>query len=202
MDKKEYLNEEWYQKVKGKVKKVALGIFLIGLIIGLIMIIFGITSLLKSDNKSGGQESKVKTEEIAGLKDELAELKALQNEEFETNGFSAKYYKYDNKIESKENEINNLEYSFPSLIKKGFGGILIIIGGNIIFWATIISVSVYFIAIRREVAAFKMQQVMPLAQEGIEKMAPTVGSAAGTIAHDIASGIKSGITENNNTEEK
>ena len=34
---------------------------------------------------------------------------------------------------------------------------------------------------------------MPLAKEGIEKMAPTVGSAAGEIAKGITSGIKSGL---------
>ena len=44
--------------------------------------------------------------------------------------------------------------------------------------------------------AFGMQQTMPLAQEGIEKMAPTVGNAAGTIAKDVAAGIKEGINSN------
>lgn len=34
---------------------------------------------------------------------------------------------------------------------------------------------------------------MPLAKEGIEKMAPTVGNAAGKIAKGITSSIKSGL---------
>ncbi len=34
---------------------------------------------------------------------------------------------------------------------------------------------------------------MPLAKEGIEKMAPTVGNAAGEITKGITSGIKSGL---------
>lgn len=34
---------------------------------------------------------------------------------------------------------------------------------------------------------------MPLAKEGIEKMALTVGNAAGEIAKGITSGIKSGL---------
>ena len=34
---------------------------------------------------------------------------------------------------------------------------------------------------------------MPLAKEGIEKMAPTVGNASGEIAQGITSGIKSGL---------
>lgn len=38
-----------------------------------------------------------------------------------------------------------------------------------------------------------MQQTMSLAKEGIEKMAPTVGNAAGEIAKGITNGIKSGL---------
>ena len=34
---------------------------------------------------------------------------------------------------------------------------------------------------------------MPLAKEGIEKMAPTVGNASWEIAKGITSGIKSGL---------
>ena len=41
--------------------------------------------------------------------------------------------------------------------------------------------------------AYTTQQVMPVAQEGIEKMAPTIGSAA----KEIAKGIKQGINEAN-----
>ena len=45
-------------------------------------------------------------------------------------------------------------------------------------------------AFRREITGFSAQQVMPVAQEGIEKMAPTVGKAAGTIAKEIKEGLK------------
>ena len=38
---------------------------------------------------------------------------------------------------------------------------------------------------KREIAAFKAQQNMPVAQEGIEKMAPTIG----VIAKDVVKGI-------------
>ena len=36
---------------------------------------------------------------------------------------------------------------------------------------------------------------MSLAQEGIEKMAPTIGGSAGTIGKEIAKGIKEGLKE-------
>ena len=53
----------------------------------------------------------------------------------------------------------------------------------------------YVIAKRREIRAFTIQQTMPVTQEVIGKMAPTIGNAAGTIGKDIAQGITSGIKE-------
>lgn len=52
-----------------------------------------------------------------------------------------------------------------------------------------------FVAHRREIKAYSIQQTMPLEQERIEKMAPTTGKAAGGIAEGIAKGIKQGINE-------
>ena len=53
----------------------------------------------------------------------------------------------------------------------------------------------FLIGNRREITAYTTQQVMPVAQEGIEKMAPTIGSAVGTIGKELAKGIKEGINE-------
>ena len=81
---------------------------------------------------------------------------------------------------------------------------LIMIG----FFVTIASLMAKFMLFsvthRREIAAYTAQQVMPLAQEGIEKMAPTVGKAGkeiakemapvyGDIAKEISKGIKEGL---------
>ena len=49
----------------------------------------------------------------------------------------------------------------------------------------------FFIAFRREMTAFSAQQVMPVAKEGINEMAPTIGNVAG----EIAKGIKNGLNE-------
>lgn len=43
----------------------------------------------------------------------------------------------------------------------------------------------------REISAFTAQQQMPVAKEGIEKMAPSVGVAA----KEIAKGVKEGLKE-------
>ncbi len=43
---------------------------------------------------------------------------------------------------------------------------------------------------RREINAFYAQQQMPIAKEGIEKMAPTAGVAAKEVAKGIKEGLK------------
>ena len=80
-----------------------------------------------------------------------------------------------------------------------------------------ISLMLFTTAKRRSLMAFSAQQVMPVAQEGIEKMAPTIGKAGasiakemvpvykdmvkemspmyGDIAKEISKGIKEGINE-------
>lgn len=42
----------------------------------------------------------------------------------------------------------------------------------------------------REISAYMAQQQMPITQENIEKMAPSVGKAAGTVSKEIVKGIK------------
>ena len=81
-----------------------------------------------------------------------------------------------------------------------------IIGGMIIFMFGMIALSIYLFAKRREILAFQAQQIMPVAQEGIEKVAPTIGKAGasiakemapayGSVAKEIAKGIKEGIKD-------
>ena len=49
----------------------------------------------------------------------------------------------------------------------------------------------FLIGNRREITAYTTQQVMPVAKEGIEEMAPTIGNAVG----EIAKGIKKGLND-------
>ena len=59
-----------------------------------------------------------------------------------------------------------------------FGFMMIGIGGILLYYAY-----------RREITAFTVQQTMPIAQEGIEKMTPTISDAAGIISKSISKGI-------------
>lgn len=67
-------------------------------------------------------------------------------------------------------------------------------GAFFVISSCMIAGSTYFIAKKREVVAFTTQQVMPIAQEGIEKITPTVGNAASTIAKNVQDSLK----DNNN----
>ena len=81
----------------------------------------------------------------------------------------------------------------PSGILSGFGGFAL--GGLMIppglFLTTVGLMLRFLIGNRREIAAYSVQQTMPIAKEGIEEMAPTIGNAAG----EIAKGIKKGLED-------
>jgi hypothetical protein len=72
-----------------------------------------------------------------------------------------------------------------------------------------ISMVIFSASKRREILSYGIQSVMPVAQEGIEKMAPTVGKAGKTVAKEmapmygeIAKEISKGIKEGLKDEEK
>ena len=67
-------------------------------------------------------------------------------------------------------------------------GFVLIVAGSIVM----------FIAHRREITAYTTQQVMPIAQQGIEKITPTVANAASSIAKGISQGIQEGKKNSEN----
>lgn len=118
--------------------------------------------------------------------------------EAKNNTYTSKYCSLKNQVAKKDAEIAGLDSEFSDLNKEfnSFDSIpFYMIGGFIIVASGMISFAIYMFAKRREIMAFTAQQVMPVAQEGIEKMAPTVGNAMGTIGKGIAKGIKEGINE-------
>lgn len=154
MNKKEYLNEEEYQKNSKKLKNTGK----ILLIIGIITLVLGMILLFSGFNGFGKTAT-------SGM------------------GF------FDTNIEDMASN------AFGSMGLFALGGFLNTIG----FAITAAGGITMFIAHRREITAFTMQQTMPLAQEGIEKMTPTISNAVGDIAQSITKGIKEGLS---NDEEK
>lgn len=193
-NKKEYLNEERYQKNKKKITIVAVLVLIIGLLVGGGLIFTGLKK---------NQESKLNPEQITSVQTEiddyqiqLSSLRAQKSQEFMANQFSEKYYNLENQITKLEEKIDELQDSLNP--DNSYLTVYYMFGGFIVIATLMISGSIYATAKRREINAFYTQQQIPVAQEGIEKMAPSVGGAV----KEIAKGIKEGINEADNKEEK
>lgn len=193
MSERKYLNEEIYQKSAKKIKLIALFILIIGLLIGGSLIYRGVAKpqsknveKLRSTLEDKRRElvnNGVIYKEMAKYTDgEVYDLyiitKALDP--------SFSYCSFD---EFKNNSITK-EYCVAKNSISDFSTSGQIMVGVFICIATcMISFSIYMVAKGRNVLAFKAQQIMPVAKESIEEMAPTVGNAAG----EIVKGIKKGL---------
>ena len=212
-EKKEYLTEKNYNKGKKIIMLIALLVLVVGLTIGGFLIYKGINEKQKIDNTTNEQAEKDKQrlKEIETEKEELN--KKISDKKYEcdsikmeTDSWFEKSNKCDNEVlsleeqvdelESEEFDLENTDYEFDKKFNSVGSTRYFMFGVFIIIATLITSLSIFMFAKRREIMAFGMQQTMPLAQEGIEKMVPTVGNAAGTIAKDVAAGIKEGINSN------
>ena len=212
-EKKEYLTEKNYNKGKKIIMLIAFLVLVVGLTIGGFLIYKGINEKQKIDNTTNEQAEKDKQrlKEIETEKEELN--KKISDKKYEcdsinmgTDSWFEKSNKCDNEVlsleeqvdelESEEFDLENTDYEFDKKFNSVGSTRYFMFGVFIIIATLITSLSIFMFAKRREIMAFGMQQTMPLAQEGIEKMAPTVGNAAGTIAKDVAAGIKEGINSN------
>ena len=230
MEKKELLNEENYEKTKKKITAISLIVLIIALLIGSTLIALGIikTNTSKKDAEKVNQErynaSEQRLKEIASEKESLNLQYDAKNQECDSLDMSAKdwYSKVNqcrrdasaisSKITNLESEEFKLNNNYDKVEAKNyiplsvFGGVIIFIGG-------MISLSIYLIAKKRDISAFAIQQSMPLAQEVIGKMAPTIGDAGKTVidkvgpsmgsaAGSIAKGIKDGLKDEDKSDEK
>lgn len=186
MDKKQYLNEENYQKNKKKIKTAGILVLIIGLLIGGGLITTGLVKYNEAQLNSE-EISSIQTE-IDGYNTQLASLKSQQNQEFRSNGLSENYYILDSQIDKIEDKIDILEESLEA--DTSYLVVFYMFGGFIIVGTLMISGVIFTTANRREINAFYVQQQMPIVKEGIEKMAPTAGVAAKEITKGIKEGLK------------
>ena len=247
MEKKEFLNEERYQKNKKRLTTVSLCVLIIGLLIGGGLIATGVikTNQVKKENerivekieqkydsKTSAQVQRELTSEITSLQQkadalekEIATLEAERTKIFmgrENGGFSDSYYAKNNEIKEKRKELSTVENNIRaykselSNIKSGAYEskkkseinentkavdqyiLLYALGGMIILMSCSISGGIYMVSKRREIMAFQAQQVMPVAQEGMEKMAPSVAKVGKAMAEEIAKGVKEGMKDDDN----
>lgn len=237
MEKKELLNEERYQNTKTKISKIALIIVGVGVLIGLSLIGTGIYKNAKinerySEKNIAKVEKQIEDEKavLVARQKELAdkgvtydrsadytdgdayEYKIIYNvldpsydrcsfDEYSENKVTKKYCALQKELDEISSDFNKSFDSHDSIPFFIFGVFVIIV-------SCMIGGFVFTISKRREMLAFSMQQVMPVAQEGLEKMEPTiseVGSrmmkkmapAYGDMAKEISKGIKEGLQEAN-----
>lgn len=129
--------------------------------------------------------------------------------EAKNNSYTSNYCSLKNQISKKKMEIASVDSQFSDF-KKDFDSYdsvpFYMFGAFVIIATCMIAGSIYMVTKRREIMAFSAQQVMPVAQEGIEKMAPTIGKAGasmikeispaiGDVAKEISKSIKEGVNE-------
>ena len=201
--KQEYLNEEKYARVSKTL-------FLIGIIMILLGIVITILKVIPTNNDGNNEklqqqlnklEPSLKTrynqlknngfEESMDYKDkegyEMFLIDTALDPTYDTCESSTRYSDNDTtreycKVKAK---LYNLNSDKPTLITP-------------IIMPILAGIMLIVTAKRREIIAFQTQQVMPVAQEGMEKMAPTMGN----VAKEISKGIKEGLKEDSENEEK
>ncbi len=211
--KEEFLNEARYQKNEKNLTRVAIILLVVGLVGGLALIVTGGIIAV-----SGGKKSEY-SKEIKSEKKKLEERYQELVDKGVTYDFFTEYTdgeKYELKIihevldpsvnscvftEYKNSEytsnycdlINKQNMKYNTGMAKSFlgGTVLTLIGIALITTLPMIGGILLLIAKRRHITAFTTQQVLPVAQEGIVKMAPT----AGVVAREISKGIVEGKNE-------
>lgn len=194
MAENKYLNEEKYQKTEKTITLVAILILIVGLCIGGYLIYKGVakpgTSKVEElrtqlESKKSELESKgVRFNEFAEYSDgEEYDLKIITNAidpSFDNCAFD----------EYKNNSLTKDYCSAKNRIGDSACTVSIMFGAFICIVTCMISGPIFMVAKRRYILAFSAQQVMPVAKEGIDEMAPTIGNAAGEIAKGIKKGLK------------
>ena len=104
-------------------------------------------------------------------------------DEYKNNSLTKNYCLLKAQLEDVNSDFNKNWDSSKSIPYFMFGGFIIIA-------SCMISGAIYMFTKRREIAAFSAQQMRPIVEEGIEKMAPSVGNAAKEIAKGIKEGLK------------
>ncbi len=237
MENKEFLNEEKYQNTKNKISLISFVIIGIGILIGGSLIATGVIKNMSinerySEKNIASIEKQIEDEKekLEDRQKELAdkgvtydrsadytdgdayEYKIIYNvldpsydrcsfDEYKNNNTTKKYCALKEELEEVSSEFNK---SFDSHDSVPF----FIFGAFVIIASCMFGFVTFMISKRREMMAFSLQQVMPVAQEGLEKMEPTlskVGSrmmknmapAYGEMAKEISKGIKEGLNQNN-----
>lgn len=223
MEKKEYLNEENYQKTKNKISVIGKVVLTILWTVGLGLIGAGIFNIIKYNDKDALKQEEAK---LIKIQEELEqkvnpieeEIKKLNRDKYDTNNSKERYAIEDRieeltkSIERERKQLELIEGAIDEFDSKCMFSdyrehelvsaycdyrelnemkiIPFIIPGIFISFLSF-GLTMMFIMTtkRREIMAYGMQDMRPLAEEGVEKMAPS----AGKVAEEVAKGVKKGL---------
>lgn len=191
MNRHEYLNEEKYQKAEKKISFVALIILVLGLSLGGFLIYKGVhTDSSKLDDARKALEIK---------RDTLIENGVTKSSNY-LNGESYQLYILTNALDPSFSYCSFSEYKNNDLTREycslknstsDFSKTSFIMFGSFICISTLmISLFVFSVSKQRKMLAFMTQQAMPIAQEGIEKMTPTVAKSVKEITKSVKDGLR------------
>lgn len=196
MTENKYLNEEKYQKAEKSISIIAILVLIVGLCIGGYLIYKGVAKPATAKVEEFKKQLEIKKSELEAkgiTYDALAEYTDGETYDLKiiTKALdpSFKYCAFD---EYKNNSITKEYCAAKNSIDDFATEGSIMLGVFICIATCMISAAIFTTAKRRHILAFQMQQVMPVAKEGIEEIAPTIGNAAG----EIAKGIKKGLNDN------
>ena len=219
---KQYLTEENYQRVNKKIKTISLAIFIVGLIIGLGLIIFGFIKTNEANQINEERAAAAAAEanaKAAAAKERLSEieteLESLQSQydakESECDSMNMRdpdWFAKSNQCEREamalQTKINKLNVESFQLENDNYTVYydkempekyipFYIFGGFIILASSGAALAVWLITKRRALLAYHAQSVMPVAKEGIDGITPTMAKTAGDIAGSVAEGISRGV---------
>lgn len=175
-DNKKLLSEEKYQENNAKVKKIAKILLIIGIIILVIGTLLMIIGFMNAGNNISNEFNEFGENAFNNINsmDEDATISGFQDT-------------FNNATNTTKGIFNGFGLGALGMFLDFIGSSLVLVGGVMMF-----------IAHRREITAYTTQQVMPVAQEGIEKITPTVANAAGSIAQSVSKGIQEGKNEAKN----
>lgn len=209
-----HLNEQNYQKGKKAIAAIGILIIVLGVGLGLFLITTGIIKMNSKSNKNEVNNIELLEKKIDELEKEEIQVRLEKNKEFDENQFSEKYYLLQNKLSDIREEISEAKSEIwkeesgynntKNRIESSKGLMYIIPGVMAIIFGFIFGGIVLSIAYGRNILAWKIQQVMPVAQESMETISPTIAKISKeqieTIAPaigELAKEIKKGLQDDN-----
>lgn len=219
---KQFLTEENYQKGNRVFKTISLVILIVALVVGGGLIALGAVKQNEAGkiNEERAAAAEAEAEQnvaaararVAEIDQEVAELQTQHDaKEDECNsldmmadGWYTQRVACQREVSELWSQISHLEMEKFELENKDYGVlyktvgmeyyvVFYFVGGTVLLFGCVISLSMYLVTKRRALAAYHAQTHLPIIKEGVADVTPTVAQSAGTVAGSVAEGIAQGV---------